>query len=107
MPERILYEFDGFRLDPTARSLSRDGEPVAIRPVAFDLLLALIENQGQPSTKVELIKKVWKTDGSDDRNFHVTLGDVRKALGDSAKQPRFIVIEPGGYKFAVDVRALG
>lgn len=107
MPEKILYEFDGFRLDPVARSLSRSGEHIAIRPIAFDLLLVLVENHGQALTKVELIKSVWKTDASDDRNFHVTLGAVRKALGDSAKTPRFIVIEPAGYRFAADVRALG
>jgi DNA-binding winged helix-turn-helix (wHTH) protein len=107
MAERILYEFDGFRLDPTARSLSRNDESVAIRAMAFDLLLVFVRNHGQPLDKVEVIKRLWQTDGSDDRNFHVTLGDVRKALGDSAKNPRFIVLEPAGYRFAADVRIRG
>lgn len=107
MSEKIRYEFDGFQLDPVARSLTHHGEPVSIRPIAFELLLVLVGNHGQALTKVELIKRVWKTEGDDDRNFHVTLSDVRKALADSAKSPRFIILEPSGYRFAANVRVLG
>lgn len=107
MPEQTVFEFGRFRLDPVARSLSRNGEIIPIRPFAFDLLQVLVENHGQTLTKVELIKRVWGTDGSDDRNFHVTLHDVRQALGDSAQKPLFIVRDANGYRFAANVKTVG
>jgi DNA-binding winged helix-turn-helix (wHTH) protein len=37
------YEFGPFRLDPAERQLLRGGQPVALTPKAFDLLVYLVE----------------------------------------------------------------
>ena len=57
--ERVLYEFDVFRVDPVRRLLLRAEEPVAITPKAFSILLALLEHPGEVVEKAELIERVW------------------------------------------------
>jgi len=109
MAERILYEFDGFQLDPSARTVSQNGEIIALRRIAFELLLVLVENQGETLSRAELIKRVWgnETDVGVDNKFQVTLTAVRRALGESGKKPRYIIADPLGYKFVADVKILG
>jgi DNA-binding response OmpR family regulator len=51
-----LYKFGPFRLDPGKRLLLRGGEPLPLRPKAFDTLPALAQNSGRVIGKVE-----WKS----------------------------------------------
>lgn len=104
MDEKVLYEFDGFRLDPQRRILSRDGELKQVRPLAFDLLLALLKNAGQSIPVSALIAQVWGPNGTDAGNFHVTLNAVRNALSDPAATQRLIVRDANGYTFTAEVR---
>src|SRR2546430_475903 len=104
MAERILYEFDGFRLDPSTGSLVRDGQTIPLRAKPFELLLALVENHGRVMMKGELENRVWPGALVSDANFHVNLNAVRKALGEKGRKPRFILRTGGGYKFVADVR---
>jgi DNA-binding winged helix-turn-helix (wHTH) protein len=106
MPQRFLYEFEGFQLDPVKRSLSYAGEPRPLRPTALELLLVFVENCGQTLPKGEVIKRVWGCDAGDDRNFHVTLHAVRQALRDSTQAPSIIVKDAKGYRFTTDVRVV-
>ena len=104
MTERICYEFEGFLLDPTKRRLVYHGDQVSLRPTAFNLLVTLVEQHGKTVSKSELIEKVWGSVSGDDRRLHVTVHEVRRKLGDSAKKSRFIASEPNGYRFVADVR---
>jgi DNA-binding winged helix-turn-helix (wHTH) protein len=110
MIEKICYEFEGFRLDPFAQSLSFAGEPISLRPIAFQLLLVLVENHGHTLTKSEIIRRVWGTDDDldADNKFHVTLRAVRQALESSepedAAKKRLIVRDANGYRLTATVR---
>ncbi len=57
---RQVYEFGEWHLDPTERLLSRNGEPVAVGPKVFDILLLLVERAGSLVTKDEFMGKVWQ-----------------------------------------------
>jgi DNA-binding winged helix-turn-helix (wHTH) protein len=106
MSKEICYEFARFRLDPVARSLSGDGQPISIRPFAFELLLVVVEHHGQSLTKPQIIKRVWGSndDLEADNKFHVTLRAARQALGEPLKKPRLIVKDANGYRIAATVR---
>ena len=52
-PEKELFEFDSFRLDPAECLLLRDGEPVPLEPKVFETLLVLIRHSGKLVTKDE------------------------------------------------------
>ncbi|HSE38699.1 MAG TPA: winged helix-turn-helix domain-containing protein, partial [Blastocatellia bacterium] len=103
-PTDTYYGFGPFRIDPLKRMLFRDGEPVALAPKAFDLLLALVENRGRVLVKDELMQKVWPDQIVEDANITVNMSALRKALGENPHQHLYIVTIPGrGYRFVSDV----
>lgn len=101
---RHLYEFDGFRADPVRRRLSRGGEAVSLTPKAFSILLALLEKRGQVVPKEDLIQQIWPDTFVTEANLTQNISSLRKALGERANDPRYVVTVPGqGYSFVGDV----
>src|SRR5215831_13350592 len=92
-----IYRFGEFRLDPSKRLLSRNGEPVELTPKAFDLLLALLANRERLLSKDELLEKVWPGTFVEEGILKYNVSVLRKALGEQGwieTQPR------RGYRFA-------
>ncbi len=78
-------------LDVQGRSATLDGSPLDLSPKEFDLLRFLIENQGRVVTKREILAEVWREPyGGADRTIDVHVSWLRKKLGESAQQPRYI-----------------
>lgn len=99
------FEFGPFRMDPTGRSLERDGEPVIVSPKAFDTLLALVENHGHAVKKDELIRAVWPDTFVEENNLNQYISVLRKALGENGDGQRYIETIPRwGYRFVGEVR---
>ncbi|HVG08131.1 MAG TPA: tetratricopeptide repeat protein [Thermoanaerobaculia bacterium] len=104
---RQLLRFDEFLVDPQARLLQRDGEPVPLTPKVFAVLLALLEKPGQVVPKDELLRKVWSDTVVTEANLTQSISTLRKALGESAHERRYVVTVPGvGYSFAARVETL-
>jgi Tol biopolymer transport system component/DNA-binding winged helix-turn-helix (wHTH) protein len=102
---RKVYEFDEFRLDRAKRQLLRQGEVVPLYSKAFDLLLLLVESRGRDLSKDEILESVWPGQELEESSLTVNISAVRRALGDKAAQPRFLVTIPGrGYRFVGNVR---
>jgi serine/threonine-protein kinase len=101
-----IYEFDGFRLDPQKRLLSRDdGTVIPLMPKAFDTLLYLVENSGRVVDKDEMFREVWPDTIVEENNLTQNISILRKVFGEKPGQHRFIVTVPGrGYRFVADVR---
>src|SRR5450631_3597208 len=98
-----LYSFGPFQLDEGARVLSRDGTPVPLTGKVFDTLTVLVKNHGRVMDKEQLLSALWPDAVVEEANLtqNVTL---RKALGDSAKEYRFIATIAGrGYSFVAPV----
>lgn len=105
--ERVVYEFDGFRVDPVRRRVSRGGEPVAITPKAVSILVALLERAGEVVGKKELLDKVWPGVYVTEANLTQNVFSLRKCLGEKANENRYIVTIPGeGYSFGGEVRRI-
>ena len=99
-----LYEFGPFVLDTAQHVLLRQGKPVPLTPKTYDLLLVLVENSGRMLPKDELMKAVWPDSFVEDSNLTQQISAVRKALGETAGEDRYIVTVPGkGYRFAAAV----
>ena len=104
-PEKRFYLFDSFRLDPLKRLLLRDGEAVAIPSKIFNTLLTLIESQGQVVHKDDLMTRIWPDTIVEEANLTVYISTLRKILGESKNEHRYIVTVPGqGYQFVGAVR---
>ena len=98
------YTFGRFELDPEARSLRRDGEPVPTGGKTLDTLAVLVENRGRVVDKEELLSRVWAGSVVEEANLTQTIFTVRKLLGDSPKDHRYIATVAGrGYQFVAQV----
>jgi DNA-binding winged helix-turn-helix (wHTH) protein/Tol biopolymer transport system component len=98
------FEFGEFVFDIQEKVLRKDQKPVPITPKAFLLLQTLIENHGRLVEKEKLIKTVWPDSIVEEGNLSFTVTLLRKALGDSKNEPRFIETVPKrGYRFIADV----
>ena len=92
--------FAPFRLHPRqARLLNRDC-PVALRPKTFAVLVYLAEHRGELVTKRDLLDAVWKDIAVTDDMPRISVRELRRALGDDARAPRYIETVRGqGYRF--------
>ncbi|HEY8553264.1 MAG TPA: winged helix-turn-helix domain-containing protein [Burkholderiales bacterium] len=100
-----MYEFEGFRLDPARRVLSRlDGTRVPLKPKAFDTLLCLLEHRGELVSKERLLESVWPDVIVEENSLNKNISTLRQVLGEQRGEHRFIVTEPGrGYRFVASV----
>jgi len=104
---KFVYEFGPFRMDPDNQVLLREGQPVAVTPKAFDTLLVLVRRSREVVTKDELLKAIWPDSFVEEANLNQNIFMLRKALGDTAEERRYIVTIPGrGYRFAAEVRTV-
>jgi eukaryotic-like serine/threonine-protein kinase len=100
-----FYEFGPFRADAEKEILLRARESVPLQPKTFQILLVLIRNHHQVVTKEDLMKAVWPDTFVEEANLSRNIFLLRKALGESPQDHRYIVTVPGrGYRFAEDVR---
>jgi DNA-binding response OmpR family regulator len=99
-PPDELTRFDGLTIDVGRHEVRVDHEPVELTSLEFQLLATLAEAPGRVFTRRQLIERVWGWDFyGDDRLVDVHIGNLRKALADSADDPRFIGTVRGvGYK---------
>ena len=105
--EKELYEFGPFRLDAVRRRLMRDGEPVQLTPKAFETLLALVQQSGRTVEKEDLMRRVWPGSVVEENNLNQNITALRKCLGDSRQESRYIATIPGlGYRFVAEVKSV-
>lgn len=98
------YAFAGFILDLERRVLLRDGEAVRLGGRALDILGVLAGRAGETVSLGDIMKGVWRDRTADPGALRVHMSALRKALGDSAADPRFIVNDAGrGYRFIMPV----
>jgi Tol biopolymer transport system component/DNA-binding winged helix-turn-helix (wHTH) protein len=102
----VLYEFGPYRLDPAKRLLLRGGVGVALAPKTFDLLLLLVESQGQVLTKKELMSALWSDAFVEEGNLSFQVAVLRKALGEEGAQ-WIETVPKHGYRFNGSASGLG
>ncbi len=96
----MRLQFGPFTLDTETRQLLRDASELHLSPKAFELLWRLVEHRPRVCDKSELLTRIWPDTYVVDANLNVLIGEIRRALEDSAKQPRFIRTVHGvGYAF--------
>ena len=104
---KVLYEFGPFRVDPEKQVLLRDNQPVSITPKTFETLLILVRHSREVVSKDELMKELWPDAFVEEANLSQNIFMLRKALGDTPEDRRYIVTLPGkGYRFLAEVRTV-
>jgi Tol biopolymer transport system component/DNA-binding winged helix-turn-helix (wHTH) protein len=95
-----VHAFSDVIVDPQRFTVTRGGRPLALEPKAFDLLLLLIESQGRVVTKQEIFDRVWGGTAVTDNSLTRIVAQLRKALGDDAREAKYIETVPTrGYRW--------
>ena len=82
--------FGEFFLDVDLRQLRGPSGDLHLSPKAFDLLALLVANRTRVLSKVELQEQLWPETFVIDTNLASLIAEIREALSDDAKHPRFI-----------------
>ena len=81
----------GLRLDPDAREATLDGTPLDLSRREFELLHYLAQHAGQVVTRRDLLTHVWQLPyGGADKTVDVHISWLRRKLGETAQQPRYL-----------------
>jgi class 3 adenylate cyclase/DNA-binding winged helix-turn-helix (wHTH) protein len=98
------WHFANFRLDPDNACLWCGTQPVALTPKAFDVLHYLVTHPDRLVTKDTLLDAVWPETAISDAVVRIAIGELRRALGDTAQAPQFIAtVHRRGYRFVAPV----
>lgn len=100
--QRHRFVFGPFEVDSYTGQLSKHGIRIRLPGQPFQILLALLTHPGQLVTRQQLRNQIWG-DGTNvdfEHSLNVAVNRLRRALSDSADQPRYIETVPGrGYRF--------
>jgi DNA-binding winged helix-turn-helix (wHTH) protein len=100
----VRLQFGEFLLDTDARQLFKDGVEVRLQPKTFDLLHLLLRSRPKALSKQAIRDQVWPDVVVGEASLTVAVAELRAALGDDAKEPRFVRTVYGfGYAFAGEV----
>ena len=104
------YAFGPFEVNAGAEELLRSGNRVRLPRQPFQILLMLLAQPGEIVTRDQLREHIW-LDGTFvdfDHGLNAGINKLRRALGDSAENPRYIETLPGrGYRFIGMLQGLG
>jgi len=99
-PGNVVYRVGDVEVD-TSRGCIRLGQQEHhLRQQAFQVLVYLLERHERLVTKEELMDRVWKDTAVTDDVLVQCVMDIRKAIGDDSRNPRFVrTIPKVGYRF--------
>lgn len=103
---RNIIRFGAFTFDGDTRQLLAAGKAVHLSPKAFELLQILLNGRPKALSKSELQARLWPESFVTEANLPGLVKEIRAALGDEPRNPRFIRTLHGfGYAFAADATA--
>jgi DNA-binding winged helix-turn-helix (wHTH) protein len=92
--------FGEWQLDSSRRELLKDGAPARLTAKAFHLLELLLESRPRVVSKAQIYERLWPSTFVAEVNLSRLVFEVRAALGDDARQPRWVRTARGlGYAF--------
>src|SRR5258708_2024897 len=97
-----IFSAGPLRVDFAQRVVTVDHVEIKLTPTEYDLLKALIKNNGKIMTRQMLLSQVWGTGyGADAHYLHVYIGQLRRKIEPDPAHPRFILTISGvGYRFS-------
>jgi DNA-binding winged helix-turn-helix (wHTH) protein len=104
MASEQCLQFGPYVVDPTGERLWRDGELLHLPPKSLAILLHLIRERPRIVSKDELLDAVWPDVHVGDAVLKVGVREIRRLLGDHAKQSRYVeTAHRRGYRFVSPV----
>jgi TolB-like protein/DNA-binding winged helix-turn-helix (wHTH) protein len=100
----LTHKFGDFELDPSGFELRRLDRPLKLERIPMELLILLLERNGQVVSRQEIIERLWGKDVFIDteHGINTAVRKIRTALREDVERPRFIQTVSGrGYRFVL------
>ena len=95
-----VYQCDDIVVEPRAHRLECSGQSVLVEPKAYIVLVTLLEHAGTMLDKNTLLDSAWGHRNVTPGVLSRVISQLRHALGDSSRQPRYIAtVNCLGYRF--------
>src|SRR5689334_339034 len=105
LPVNPHYRFGDFIVDTDQKVLLRQDKALPLTPKLFETLLILVENSGRIVRKEQFMERLWPHTFVEEANLTSNIQQLRKSLGDNARQPRYIeTVTKRGYRFIANVQ---
>src|ERR1043165_447045 len=105
LPANPHYRFGEFVVDTDQKVLLRQDKALPLTPKLFETLLILLENSGRIVRKEQFMERLWPHTFVEEANLTSNIQQLRKSLGDNARQPRYIeTVTKRGYRFIANVQ---
>ena len=97
-----MHRFGDVEVEIPTRSVRRNGETVALTPMEFDLLVALLRRHGAVASRLDLLKEVWGHSSAVlTRTVDTHVGELRRKLETDPATPRHILtVRKAGYRLS-------
>jgi DNA-binding winged helix-turn-helix (wHTH) protein len=103
----MLIRFGSCALDVERHQLRRDDAVAHLSPHAFELLALLVAHRPRALSKEELLDRLWPHRIVTEASLAALVAEIRRELGDDAREPRFVRTVHGfGYAFTDEAAAL-
>ncbi len=100
----MRLRFGDCAFDSAAREFRRAGERVALTPKTFQLLELLLRRRPEAVSRAEIHDTLWPATYVSVSSLARVMTDLRSALGDAARRPRYVRTLHGfGYVFSGEV----
>jgi serine/threonine-protein kinase len=103
--QRHWYHFGPYRMDPLARTVLRDGQPLVLTPKAVDTLRVLVQHGGNVVSKDTLLGEIWPGSFVGESSLTRNISDLRRVLG-GARSGRTVIetVSKRGYRLVLPVQ---
>jgi len=103
-PPLAAYRFLEWRYEPALRRLVGPAGETRLKPLPDRLLRCLLDAPGEVLSRENLIDAVWTRREVNDEVLSRAIAELRAALGDDARRPRFVeTLSKGGYRWIAPV----
>jgi DNA-binding response OmpR family regulator len=90
----------GVAIDAAQRTVFRDGQPIKLTHLEFELLLFFVRHPSHVFSRMRLLTLVWGQSAGSARTVDNFVGQLRKRLEDDPESPRhFVTVRGSGYRF--------
>jgi DNA-binding winged helix-turn-helix (wHTH) protein len=104
----VRWRFGSCVLDESTRQLLREGHVVPLSPKAFAFLALLLNRAPAAVSKDDILGIIWREAHVSDASLTNVVAEIRRAIGDNARQPRFVrTVHAFGYAFCGELTVDG
>jgi len=100
----VLYRFNNIEVDLSQYEIRENGQPLAVEPKVFDLIIYLIKHRVRLVSRDELFEQIWDGRIVSDTSLSNHVKSARKILGDDGNLQQVIkTVRSRGYQFIANI----